>query len=57
MQAAQPFPAQLPSLLSPIPTPTPTPVMSAATVDVLEDDNNTLQEKSDEQDVEEEPTQ
>jgi hypothetical protein len=31
--------------------------MSAATVDVLEDDNNTLQEKSDEQDVEEEPTQ
>ena len=56
-QAAQPLPAQLPALLSPIPTPTPTPIMSAVTVDALEDDNNALGERSDEQDAEEEPTQ
>jgi hypothetical protein len=57
-QATQPLPAQLPSLLSPILTPTPTPIMSAVTVDALEqDDNNALGEKSDEQDVEEEQTQ
>lgn len=57
-QAAQPLPAQLPSILSPIPTPTPTPIMSAATANTLEDDDIMPGERSGDEDVdEEEPTQ
>ena len=52
-QAARP-----PSILSPVPTPTPTPIMSAATANMLEQDDITLGERSGGKDVdEEEPTQ
>ena len=65
-QAVQPLPAQLPSILSPIPTPTPTPIptptptpiASAATANTLECDDVTPGERSGGKDVdEEEPTQ
>jgi len=57
-QAAQPLPARLPSILSPIPTPTPTPIMSAATADTLEQDDTTPTERSGGEGVDEdEPTQ
>jgi len=58
MQAAQPLPVQLPSILSPIPTPTPTPIMSAMTAETLEHDDVMLGERSGGEDVDkEEPTQ
>ena len=58
MQAAQPLPVQLTSILSLIPTPTPTPIMSATTAETLEHDDVTLGERSGGEDVDEEkPTQ
>ena len=58
MQAAQPLPAQLPSILSPIPTPTPTLIVSAAMANTLERDDVTPGERSGGEDADdEEPTQ